>query len=117
MTDGCPALLVTLGNHLRRSGRILSLHILQLRMLSQELTALHEGNGMRVYLGNRVPVILRQTADAVGNMQLVLTDHRCPRVAQQLVVMQQRACNRILDSEHTNSRGILLDIVKDLFEG
>ena len=69
-----------------------------------------------MYLGNGVPVILRQTADAVGDVQLVLADDGSTRVAQQLVVMQQRARNSVFYRQHADGRRVLLDRSKDLLE-
>jgi hypothetical protein len=71
---------------------------------------------MRVNFGNRIPIIVGQTADAMRDMQLMLSDDGGARVAQQLVVMQQRTGNRILDSKHTYRSGVLLDAGKHLFE-
>ena len=86
-------------------------------MLGQELTALHQGYRVRVDFRNGVPVILRQTADAVGDVEFVLPHYTGTTVAQQFIVMQQTTCNRIFDGKHANGCGILLDVLKDLFEG
>ena len=117
MADGSPPLLLPLGNHLGRAGGILGLHILHLRVLGQKLAALHQGYGMGVYLLDGVPVVVRQAADAVGDVQLVLADDGGARVAQQLVVMQQATGNGILDGQHTDAGGVLAHAVKHLFEG
>ena len=65
MTDGSPALVSALGNHLCRTSRILGLHILQRGMLSQELTALHQGHRMGMDLRDGVPIVIRQTTDTM----------------------------------------------------
>ena len=116
VTNSSPPSLLTFGNHLRRTSGVLSLHILQLWVLGQELTALHQRHRMRVDFCNRLPVVFRQTADAMGDVQLVLSDNRGSGVTEQLIVVEQGACNGILDGEHTDGSGILLDTVKDLFE-
>jgi hypothetical protein len=71
---------------------------------------------MRVDFSNSLPVVFRQTADAMGDVQLVLSDNRGSGVTEQLIIVEQGACNGILDGEHTDGCGILLDTVKDLFE-
>ena len=117
MTDGCPSALLALGYHLGTTSGILGLHILKLWVLCQEVAALHQGYGVRVYLGDGVPIILRQTADTVRDVQLMLAHDGSTAVAQQLVVVQQAARNRILDSQHTYGGRILLHLLKHLFEG
>ena len=117
MTDGSPSALLALGNHLGTTGSILGLHILKLWVLSQEVAALHQGYGVRVYLGNGVPIVLRQTADAVGDVQLMLAYDGSTAITQQLVVVQQTTRNRILDSQHAYGGRILLHLLKHLFEG
>jgi hypothetical protein len=86
-------------------------------MLGQELAALHQRHGMGVHLGDGVPVVLWQTADAMGDMQFVLAYNGRPRVAQQLIVVQQTSGNGILYGQHTDGGRVLLDALKDLFEG
>jgi hypothetical protein len=51
------------------------------------------------------------------DVEFVLSYYCGATVAQQLIVVQQTTRNRILDGEHADRRGILLDILKDLFEG
>jgi hypothetical protein len=86
-------------------------------MLGKELTALHQSHRMGMYLGNGVPVILRQTADAVGDVQLMLANHCRATISQQLIVVEQRTSNGVLNGEHTDGRRILLDVCKHLFKG
>ena len=117
MTDGSPSTFLSLSYHLSRTCSVLSFYILKLRMLCQKVAALHQSHWVRVNLGNSVPIVLRQTADAVSNVQLVLAYHRCTAVAQQLVVVQQATSNRILYGQHTYGSGILLYLLEHLFEG
>ena len=70
-----------------------------------------------MYLGNGVPVILRQTADAMGDMQLMLTHNGGTTVAQQLIVMQQRTSDSILNGQHANGCRVLLHVTEYLLEG
>jgi hypothetical protein len=53
----------------------------------------------------------------MSNMQLVFTYDGSSAVTQQLVVMEQRTCYRILDGQHTDGCRVLLDLLKHLFEG
>ena len=81
MTDGSPSAFLSLCYHFGRSGSILCFNVLQLWMICQEVTTLHQCHRVRVYLSNSIPIVLRQTADAVSNVQLVLAYHRCAAVA------------------------------------
>ena len=117
MTDSCPPVLLTVGNLLGRTCRVLRLNVLHVRMLLQELAALHEGNRMRMHFGDGVPVVVRQTTDAMGDVQLMLADNGRTAVAQQLVVMQQRAGNGILNGGQSYHRRVLAHAVEHLLEG
>ena len=116
MTNGSPSALLSLSYHLSRTCSVLSFYILKLRMICQEVAALHQCHRVRVYLSNSIPIVLRQTTDAVSNVQLVLAYHRCAAVAQQLVVVKQATCYCILNSQHTYSCGILFYLLEHLFE-
>jgi hypothetical protein len=72
---------------------------------------------MGMNLLNGVPVVFRQTTDAVGDVELVFSHNGGARVAQQLVVVEQRTRYRVLDGEHADGGGVLLDVAKHLFEG
>jgi len=87
------------------------------RMLCEELTALHQCHGMRMDLGDGVPVVIWQATDTMGDMQLMLSHDGGAGFTQQLVVMQQRAGDGILDGEHADGGWVLLDGVKHLLEG
>ena len=117
VADGGASALHSLGYHLCRSGRVFRLHILKLWVLSQEVATLHQRHWVRVHLGDGVPVVLRQATDAVSDVQLVLAHHRSAAVAQQLVVVQQRARDGILDGQHADGGGVLTHLVEHLFEG
>ena len=86
-------------------------------MIGQELPTLHECHGMGVHLGDGFPRVFGQTADAMLDVELMLTNNSCARVAKQLVVAEQRARNGILDGSHTNDRRVTLDLLVDLLEG
>ena len=67
-------------------------------------------------LRNAVPVVVRQTADAVCDVQLMLTHDGRAWVGQQFVVVQQRAGNGILYRRHADDRRVFLNVVEHLFE-
>ena len=73
MTNGCPPLFLSLSYHLGTACRIFCLHILQCGMLGEELTALHQRHRMGMHLGDGVPIVVRQTTDAMRDMQLMLS--------------------------------------------
>ena len=116
MTDGSPATFPLLTDHLGGTCGVLSLDILQLRVLTEELPTLHQCDRVRVYLLYGVPVILWQTADAVRDMQFVFAYYRSARITEEFVVMQQTAGNRVLYRQHADGRRVLLNGSKDLLE-
>lgn len=69
-----------------------------------------------MHLHERRPVVVGQAADAVSDVQLMLADNRRAGIAQQLVVVQQGACNSVLDGGHRDNRRILPHAVVDLLE-
>ena len=62
-------------------------------MLGKELAALHESHGMGMDLLYGLPLVVGQTTDAMGNMQLVLPHYTESRIAEQLVVVQETTRN------------------------
>ncbi len=84
---GIPIILI--GMLLGANESLINIGILafSLGVLFQIVACLHQGHRMRVHLGYRIPIVLRQTADAMGDMQLVLAHYSCPTIAQQLVVV------------------------------
>ena len=55
MADGSPPMVLAFGNHLRRTGGIVTLDNTQLRMALQVVARLHEGHGVGMDLGKRLP--------------------------------------------------------------
>ena len=53
----------------------------------------------------------------MSDVQLMLAHDGGARVAQQLVVMQQRTSNRILDGQHSDACRVFLHLCKHLFKG
>jgi hypothetical protein len=70
-----------------------------------------------VHLGDGLPRVVGQTADAVCDVKFMLSYHCGAAFAQQLIVVQQRAGNGILYGSHGNHCGILTQLLVDLFEG
>jgi hypothetical protein len=63
------------------SGGVLYFYGFQGGVVAEVLAALHQGYGMGVNLGDGVPVIFRQTADAMGDVKLVFAYDGGTRVA------------------------------------
>ena len=116
MADGSPAATLQSLYHLCRACGVLCLHSLQLGMVGQECAALHQCHGVRVHLGDGVPRVVGQTADAVLDVQLVFAHHRRARVAQQFVVVQQASSNGVLDGRKADDCRVALDLLEHLFE-
>ena len=72
---------------------------------------------MGMHLCDGRPVIIGQAADTMGDMKLMLAHDSSARVGQQLIVMQQRACDGILYRHHCYRGRIVLHRLKHLFEG
>ena len=76
--------------------RIFTFHHFQLRMLVQEITALHQGDRVGVDFCQIFPTFIGQADEAVRDTQFVFTDNLRAALSQQLIVVQQAARNRIL---------------------
>jgi hypothetical protein len=72
---------------------------------------------MGVHLGDGLPRVFGQTADAMLDVEFMLSHNGSAGVAQQLVVAEQRARNGILDGSHANDCRVTLDLLVDLLEG
>ena len=117
MADGCDAPQLMFVYILGGSGGILGFHGFQRGMVAQVLAALHQGDGVGVDFGDGVPVVIGQTADAMRDVQLVLTYDGGARVAQQFIVVEQAAGNSVFNGGHADAGGVALDILEHLFEG
>ena len=113
----CLSMKTVLGDMLCCSCGVLSFDGFHLRVLCQELAALHESYRVGVDFGYRVPVVIRKTTDAVLYVKLVLTDNRRARHAKQLIVVEQAPRNSVLYSEHRYYRGVVLDTAEYILEG
>ena len=100
----------------RTEGGVFAFHHFDVGMLSEELAALHQGDGVGVHFRNVVPVFFGQANEAVGDAQLVFAHNLCTALAEQFVVVQQAACNRIFDCQHTYGLAVFLDSGKHIFE-
>ena len=72
---------------------------------------------MGVNLLQGAPVVIRQTADAVLNVQLVLAHHGGTALSEQLVVVEQASCYGIFDGADADHRRVSLDVLEHLLEG
>ena len=116
IADGSPSAALVPGDICCCSGCVFGLNRLQLRMIGQKVAALHQRHRVGVYLLQRFPRVVGQAADAVAYVQPVLSHHRGARLAQKLVVVEQRAGNGILDGEHCYGRGVATNVLKHLLE-
>ena len=69
-----------------------------------------------MYLLQGSPVVIGQAADAVADVELVLTHDGCPAGTEQLIVVQQAARNGVLNGQHADDRGVALDVLKHFLE-
>ena len=67
-------------------------------------------------LADGAPIVVGQTADAMGDVQLVLSHNSGAALAQQFVVVQQRTGYRILDSCHAYHRRVFMDALEHLLK-
>ena len=116
MTDGGPSAVLTFGNHLCRAGGVVGFHDAQVGVLLQIVARLHEGHGVGVYLGDGLPRVVGQTADAMGDVELMLDYDGGARVAQQLVVVEQATGDGVLDGGHCNHGRVLANALVNLFK-
>ena len=63
------------------------------------------------------PVVGRQTADAVLDVEFVLTHHGGSALPEQLVVVEQTSGDGVLDGADADDGRISLDVLKHLLEG
>ena len=93
------------------------LHNLEIRMVVQEVAALHQSHWVGVHFRDVVPVFVGQTHEAVTDSQFVLSDNLCAAVTQQLIVVEQAAGNRILYGHQSQRVGVVIHTFKHLFKG
>jgi len=74
-------------NHLRAKCRIFCFHYFYLRVVIEEIPALHQRNGVGVYLVNVRPVLIGQAGETMQEAQLVFTDDARTALTKQLVVL------------------------------
>ncbi len=108
---------LVLGDVSCRTCGILSLHRLEVGMVGEELATLHQSHRMGVNLLQGAPVVIRQTADAVLDVELVLAHHGGSALPEQLVVVEQTARYGILDGADADDGRIALDVLEHLLEG
>ena len=86
-------------------------------MVGEELATLHQRHRMRVNLLQGAPVVGRQAANAVLDVELVLSHHGGSALPEQLVVVEQTAGDGVLDGADADDGRISLDVLKHLLEG
>lgn len=108
---------LVLSYELCSTGSVLSLYSLQIGMSGKKLTALHEGHRVRMNLTNRFPVVIRQTADAVLYVELMLSDDGSTRHPKQFIIVKKTAGYRILYCQHRYNGRIILHALEHLLKG
>jgi len=99
-----------------RACGVLGFDYFQSWMVGQKLVALHQCYGMGMHFMDCRPVVFGQATDRVLYVQLMLADYRYARLAQQLIVVQQAACYRVLDGHHAYDCRIGLYGTEDILE-
>lgn len=84
--------------------RVVALDGFELRVRLEEFAALHQGDGVGVDLVQVVGPLPGQRRQHVRDAQLALADDLQLAAAQQLVVLQQTAGDRVLDGDHAQQR-------------
>ena len=79
--DSCMAFQMFLLDDFGTAGGIFAFHHFDSGVLSQEFTALHQGDRVGVDFGNIIPVFIGQADKTMGNTQLVLADNLCATLA------------------------------------
>ena len=100
----------------RRARRVFSLHGFHLGMAGKKGAALRESHGMGMHLGDGVPAVLGQAADGMLYVQFVLPYHGGAALAQQLVVVEQRARDGVLYGQHAHHGGVSAYVLEHLLE-
>ena len=104
-------------DNLRTEGGIFAFHDFDTGVLSEELAALHQSDGVGIYFRDVVPILFGQANEAVRDAQLIFAHNLCAALAEQLIVVQQAACNRIFYCQHTYGLTVFLDSCKYILEG
>ena len=79
--DGSMAFQVFFLDDFGTAGGIFAFHHFYAGVLSEEFTALHQGDGVGVDFGNIIPVFIGQADKTMGNTQLVLANNLCATLA------------------------------------
>lgn len=110
--DGSPAVALVLRNVGSRTGCIGRLYSFDAGMTVEERAALHEGYGMGMDLDDCRPVVIGQAADAMPDVEPLLSHDRRTRLAQQVVVVQQAARYRVFDGKQGNHCRVVFHLFK-----
>ena len=82
----------------------------------EKLAALHERDGVGIYLLDVFPAFIGQTHNAVLDAKLVLADNRHTAFPQQLVVVEQAACNRVFYCHESQQVSLVFQSGEHLFK-
>ena len=85
-------------------------------MLFQKSVTLRQGHGVRVNLGNVVPVVIGQAYYAVAYAQFVFAHYRKAAVAQQFVVVENAAGYGVFDCHEGEQRAVAFHLVEKRLE-
>ena len=86
-------------------------------MFVQKITTLHKGNRVGVHFRDIVLIFVRQTDEAMGDAQLVLSHYLYATLFQQFVIVQQTACDGVLYGAETYHVAVVLDGIEYLLKG
>ena len=115
-TNGSMSSQVFFPDDFRTESGVLAFHYLDAGMLSEELTALHQGDGVGVYFRDVVPILVGQANKAMRDAQFVFAYNLCAALAQEFIVVQQASCNRIFYCQHAYGLTVLFDSSKYVLE-
>lgn len=88
----------------------------QVRVARQEVATLHQSDRVGIDLGQVVPTLVGQAHDAVTDTQFVLSYDGHSAVSQQFVVVEQAACDGILDGHKSQQVGFTFQPREHLLE-
>ena len=115
--DGRVSTQVFLADDFGTLGSVVRFHHLQVRVTLQEGMALRQRHRVGVYFGQCVPIILRQTDTVVLDAELVFAHDGHPAFAHQFVIVQEAACDGVLDGYQSDDRAVQMDVLEDFLAG
>ena len=89
-TNGGMSSQVFFPDDFRTESGVLAFHYLDAGMLFEELTALHQGDGVGVYFRDVVPILVGQANKAMRDAQFVFAYNLCAALAQDRKIFKRR---------------------------